>query len=60
MYVNALIDFGMNTVFAVPLEAVVKAVEKCFIFILKINDDNDKATHFQRIEDKKAPLNEAL
>ena len=59
MYVNALIDVGANTVNALPLEAVVKAEGREFVFVLeKIDQETDsekkkfKTYHFQRIEVK--------
>lgn len=52
MYVNALIDLGSNAVFALPLEAVVKADGRSFIFVLEKNDSGDGEMHFKRIEVK--------
>jgi len=65
MYVNALIDIGKNTVNALPVDAVVKADGREFIFVLEeIHQTNIKETennehtatsrlyHFQRIEVK--------
>ncbi|WP_432670763.1 efflux RND transporter periplasmic adaptor subunit [Flavobacterium sp. SM2513] len=52
MYVNALIDLGANALFALPLDAVVKADGKSFIFILEKNDSSDAEMHFKRIEVK--------
>lgn len=54
MYVNAAIDLGANAVFALPLEAVVKADGRSFIFILEANATNDKEMHFRRIEIKES------
>jgi len=61
MYVNALIDVGANTVNALPLEAIVKAEGREFVFVLeKIDEEIDsekkkvKTYHFQRIEVKTA------
>lgn len=50
MYVNALIDVGANTVNALPVDAVVKAEGREFIFILekteaKIHDKEDGHKH---------------
>lgn len=52
MYVNALIDLGANAVFALPLESVVKADGRSFIFVLDKNDSGDNEYHFKRIEVK--------
>jgi len=64
MYVNALIDVGDSKVNALPLEAIVKADGRAFIFVLEgihkesAAHDHDKAEqkskayHFQRIEVK--------
>ena len=65
MYVNALIDIGKNAVNALPVDAVVKADGREFIFILEeIHDMSEKDAkqkaaegtkklyHFQRIEVK--------
>ena len=59
MYVNALIDIGNKTVNALPVDAVVKADGREYIFILEEEEHSDKkdsaaATeyHFQRIEVK--------
>lgn len=56
MYVNALIDIGEKSVYALPTEAVVKADGREFIFVLEeINNETNKAEkeyHFQRIEVK--------
>ncbi|KIX22647.1 RND transporter [Flavobacterium sp. 316] len=56
MYVNALIDIGTNAVSALPIDAIVKADGKEFIFILEENIDEstkkEKTFHFQRIEVK--------
>ena len=52
MYVNALIDLGANAVFALPLESVIKADGRSFIFVLEKNDSNDNEYHFKRIEVK--------
>jgi cobalt-zinc-cadmium efflux system membrane fusion protein len=62
MYVNALIDIGHHPVQALPVEAVVKADGREFIFILEAEEEehNDahehtaaaESFHFQRIEVK--------
>lgn len=52
MYVNALIDLGTNAVFALPLESVVKADGRSFIFVLEKNDSGDDESHFKRVEVK--------
>lgn len=61
MYVNALIDVGANTVNALPVDAIVKAEGREFIFILENIDEETSAKgnnvkiktyHFQRIEVK--------
>lgn len=56
MYVNALIDIGEKSVFALPKEAVVKADGREFIFVLealnKEPKEVEKEYHFQRIEVK--------
>lgn len=43
MYVNALIDVGANSVKALPVDAIVKAEGKEFIFILEKIEDESKA-----------------
>ncbi|WP_026978615.1 efflux RND transporter periplasmic adaptor subunit [Flavobacterium tegetincola] len=50
MYVNAMIDLGSNAVFALPLESVVKADGRSFIFVLEKNDTVDEEMHFKRVE----------
>ena len=52
MYVNALIDLGSNSVFALPLESVVKADGRSFIFVLEPTETENKEYHFKRIEVK--------
>jgi len=58
MYVNALIDIGLNKVNALPLEAIVKADGKEFVFVLEEGHEKEskpneaKSYHFQRIEVK--------
>jgi membrane fusion protein, heavy metal efflux system len=56
MYVNALIDVGLNNVKALPVDAVVKADGREFIFVLeehaKKENPEGKSYHFQRIEVK--------
>lgn len=52
MYVNALIDLGANVVFVLPLDAVIKADGRSFIFVLEKNDAKEKEFHFKRIEVK--------
>lgn len=52
MYVNALIDLGENAVFALPLEAVVKADGRSFIFVLEEDNSEEKEMHFKRVEVK--------
>lgn len=52
MYVNALIDLGANAVFALPLEAVVKADGRSFIFVLEDDTSKNKELHFKRVEVK--------
>lgn len=43
MYVNALIDIGTNTVNALPVEAIVKADGREFMFVLE--EGHEEATH---------------
>ena len=50
MYVNALIDVGSNAVDALPIDAIIKADGREFIFVLEEKDQNEY--HFQRIEVK--------
>jgi cobalt-zinc-cadmium efflux system membrane fusion protein len=56
MYVNALVDVGSNTVEALPVDAIVKAEGREFVFVLE--DEAGEAGvegltfHFQRIEVK--------
>ena len=56
MYVNALIDIGKNKVDALPVDAVIKADGREFIFVLEDEEHEkgpeEKAYHFQRIEVK--------
>jgi cobalt-zinc-cadmium efflux system membrane fusion protein len=64
MYVNALIDIGKNKVNALPVDAVVKADGREFIFVLeddshanvsdsvKETKEEENRYHFQRIEVK--------
>ncbi|AWI24786.1 efflux RND transporter periplasmic adaptor subunit [Flavobacterium pallidum] len=55
MYVNALIDIGASAVDALPIDAVIKADGREFIFILQNMEDDPKQGkmyHFQRIEVK--------
>lgn len=59
MYVNALIDIGASQVQALPIEAVIKADGREFIFILEDENEENYSTtnksqsyHFQRIEVK--------
>ncbi|WP_159467259.1 efflux RND transporter periplasmic adaptor subunit [Dyadobacter sp. 3J3] len=59
MYVNALIDIGKNKVNALPVDAVIKADGREFIFVLEDekaepekNESVEKLYHFQRIEVK--------
>ena len=57
MYVNALIDIGNNTVNALPIDAVIKADGREYIFILEEelgaeNSNMPTEYHFQRIEVK--------
>ena len=49
MYVNALIDVGANTVNALPIDAVVKAEGREFIFILdKVRQENTGKAHDEK------------
>ena len=63
MYVSALIDIGKNEVNTLPIDAVVKAEGKEFVFIQKIEEkheheegekahEEDTGVHFKRIEVK--------
>lgn len=60
MYVNALIDVGANSAQALPLEAIVKADGREFVFVLEEAEHEEKGHaekegktyHFQRIEVK--------
>lgn len=54
MYVNALVDVGANTVDALPLDAVIKAEGREFVFLLEEEAKTAEGTeyHFQRIEVK--------
>lgn len=55
MYVNALIDIGKNEVNALPVDAVIKADGREFIFILEAEHAEKgkvKLFHFQRVEVK--------
>lgn len=42
MYVNALVDVGNNTVDALPVDAIIKAEGREFIFVLKEGEDPEK------------------
>lgn len=50
MYVNALVDIGSNEVNALPIEAIIKAEGREFIFVLEATENGEY--HFQRIEVK--------
>lgn len=50
MYVNALIDVGSNLVEALPVEAIIRAEGREFIFVL--DEKTKDEYHFQRIEVK--------
>lgn len=50
MYVNALIDVGSNVVAALPIDAIIKADGREFVFVLE--EEKDGEFHFQRIEVK--------
>ncbi len=66
MYVNALVDIGSNTVDALPIDAIIKAEGREFVFVLEAGEGGEKelvpndgekheaaeAFHFQRIEVK--------
>lgn len=56
MYVNALIDIGAQSVYALPVDAVIKADGREFIFVLETIEpatgEKEKEFHFQRIEVK--------
>lgn len=63
MYVNALIDIGNSDVNTLPVEAIVKAEGKEFIFINEAEEEHEHSTsekvheedtgvHFKRIEVK--------
>ncbi len=54
MYVNASIDLVAKAVFALPLEAVVKADGRSFIFIIDADESTDQEMHFRRIEVKES------
>jgi membrane fusion protein, heavy metal efflux system len=62
MYVNALIDIGMNKVDALPLDAIVKAEGREFIFLWEKENltavpepNHEPETSFARIEVKTGP-----
>lgn len=50
MYVNALIDVGSHAVDALPIDAIIRAEGREFIFVLE--EELDGEFHFQRIEVK--------
>lgn len=54
MYVNALVDVGANTVDALPVDAIIKAEGREFVFLLEEEAKTAEGTefHFQRIEVK--------
>jgi membrane fusion protein, heavy metal efflux system len=52
MYVSALIDIGRNEVNTLPIDAVVKAEGKEFIFVQEIGNQAKKSVQFKRIEVK--------
>ena len=59
MYVNALIDIGKNEVNALPVDAVIKADGREFIFILEAEHEEKGKTklyHFQRVEVKSGTM----
>ncbi len=45
MYVNALIDVGSNSVQALPIEAIIKADGREFIFVLEEHEAGEKEEH---------------
>lgn len=54
MYVNALVDVGANKVDALPVDAIIKAEGREFVFVLEEEEKTAEGTkfHFQRIEVK--------
>ncbi len=54
MYVNALVDIGSNSLDALPVDAIIKAEGREFIFVLEEEEKTAEGTefHFQRIEVK--------
>ena len=54
MYVNALIDVGSNTLDALPVDAIIKAEGREFVFVLEEEEKTAEGMefHFQRIEVK--------
>ena len=54
MYVNALVDVGSNSVDALPVDAIIKAEGREFVFVLEEEEKTAEGTeyHFQRIEVK--------
>jgi membrane fusion protein, heavy metal efflux system len=52
MYVSALIDIGRNEVNTLPIDAVVNAEGKEFIFVQEIGNQAKKSVQFKRIEVK--------
>ena len=54
MYVNALVDVGSNSVDALPVDAIIKAEGREFVFVLEKEAKAAEGTeyHFQRIEVK--------
>lgn len=54
MYVNALIDIGSNSVDALPVDAIIRAEGREFVFVLEEEEKSaeGKEFHFQRIEVK--------
>lgn len=52
MYVNALVDVGSNSVDALPVDAIIKAEGREFVFVLEEEEKTAEGYHFQRIEVK--------
>ena len=54
MYVNALVDVGSHSVDALPLDAIIRAEGREFVFVLEEEAKTAEGTeyHFQRIEVK--------
>lgn len=50
MYVSALIDVGNQSVAALPVDAIVQAEGKNYVFVVVETDGNGETLHFRKVE----------